>query len=161
MNSVLGHIETARKEGATILCGGARLTGGAYDKGYFIAPTILGNVTPEMTYFREEVFGPVISVTTFDSVDEAVALANYTEYGLGNGMWTKDLDKAHQVSKRLKSGTVWVNTFLDGAPQMPFGGYKRSGLGRENGQEGLTEFMQVKSTFFRLGKRSKALPHTA
>ncbi|WP_264214716.1 aldehyde dehydrogenase family protein [Leisingera thetidis] len=161
MNSVLDHIETAKKEGATILCGGGRLTGGDYDKGYFIAPTILGNVTPKMTYFREEVFGPVISITTFETVDEAVALANDTEYGLGNGMWTKDIDKAHQVSKRLKSGTVWVNTFLDGAPQMPFGGYKRSGLGRENGKEGLTEFMQVKSTFFRLGKRSKSLPHTA
>ena len=81
--------------------------------------------------------------------------------GLGNGLWTKDLDKAHQVSKRLRSGTVWVNTYLDGAPQMPFGGYKRSGLGRENGREGLIEFMQVKSTFFRLGKRAKALPHAA
>ena len=160
MNSVLTHIETARNEGAEIICGGKRLTGEKYDKGYFIAPTILGNVTPDMTYFREEVFGPVISVTTFETVDEAVALANLTEYGLGNGMWTKDIDKAHQVSKRLKSGTVWVNTYLDGAPQMPFGGYKRSGLGRENGREGLIEFMQVKSTFFRLGKRPKALPHT-
>ena len=161
MNAVLAHVETARKEGAEVVCGGERLTGGLYDKGWFIAPTILGNVTPEMTYFREEVFGPVISVTTFETVDEAVALANATDYGLGNGMWTKDIDKAHQVSKRLKSGTVWVNTYLDGAPQMPFGGYRRSGLGRENGREGLTEFMQVKSTFFRLGKRSKALPHAA
>jgi acyl-CoA reductase-like NAD-dependent aldehyde dehydrogenase len=160
MDSVLAHIETAKKEGASVICGGKRLSGGDYDKGYFIAPTILGNVAPGMTYFREEVFGPVISITTFKTVDEAVALANDTEYGLGNGMWTKDIDKAHQVSKRLKSGTVWVNTFLDGAPQMPFGGYKRSGLGRENGQEGLIEFMQVKSTFFRLGRRSKALPHT-
>lgn len=161
MISVLNHIETARKEGATVLCGGERLTGGEFDKGYFVAPTILTNVTPDMTYFREEVFGPVISVTPFDNVDEAINLANDTEYGLGNGMWTKDLDKAHQVSRRLKSGTIWVNTFLDGAPQLPFGGYKRSGLGRENGQEGLTEFMQVKSTFIRFGKRSKALPHTA
>lgn len=161
MNSVLDHIETARKEGAAVLCGGTRLKGGDYDNGFFIAPTILGNVTPDMTYFREEVFGPVISITTFDSVNDAVSLANDTEYGLGNGIWTKDLDKAHQVSKQLKSGTVWVNTFLDGAPQMPFGGYKRSGMGRENGQEGLTEFMQVKSTFFRLGKRAKTLPHIA
>ena len=161
MNSVLAHIETARNEGAEVVCGGARLSGGDYDRGFFIAPTILANVTPKMTCFREEIFGPVISVTPFETVDEAVALANDTVYGLGNGMWTKDVDKAHQVSKRLKSGTVWVNTFLDGAPQMPFGGYRRSGLGRENGQEGLIEFMLVKSTFFRLGKRTKALPHTA
>jgi betaine-aldehyde dehydrogenase len=161
MKAVLAHVETARREGADVVAGGMRLTGGIYDKGFFIAPTILGKVTPEMSYFREEVFGPVISVTAFETVDEAVALANATEYGLGNGLWTKDLDKAHQVSKRLRSGTVWVNTYLDGAPQMPFGGYKRSGLGRENGREGLIEFMQVKSTFFRLGKRAKALPHAA
>lgn len=161
MTSVLDHIAKAREEGAEVLCGGARMTGEGYDNGYFIAPTVLGGVTPSMTYFREEVFGPVVSITTFRTVDEAVQLANRTVYGLGNGMWTKDLDKAHQVSKRLKSGTVWVNTYLDGAPQMPFGGYKQSGLGRENGKEGLTEFMQVKATFFRLGKRTKALPHTA
>ncbi len=160
MNSVLKHIDIAKNEGAEVLCGGSRLTGGDYDNGYFIAPTILGNVTPTMTYFREEVFGPVASITTFKTVDEAVELANDTVYGLGNGIWTKDVDKVHQVSKRLKSGTIWVNTFLDGAPQMPFGGYKQSGLGRENGQEGLTEFMTVKSTFIRLGKRNKALPHT-
>ena len=159
MNSVLDHIELARKEGASFLCGSERLTGGDNDEGYFIAPTILGDFTPGMTFFREEIFGPIVSVTTFDAADEAVTLADDTEFGLGNGLWTKDLDKAHQVSKRLKSGTVWVNTFLDGAPQLPFGGYKRSGLGRDNGQEGLTEFMQVKSTFFMLGKRSKALPH--
>lgn len=161
MNSVLKHISTATEEGAVVRCGGQRLTGTIYDSGFFIAPTILENVSPEMTYFREEVFGPIVSITSFQSVDEAVVLANQTEYGLGNGLWTKDVDKALQVSKRLKSGTVWVNTYLDGAPQMPFGGYKQSGLGRENGKEGLTEFMQVKSTFIRLGKRTKALAHTA
>ncbi len=161
MNSVLGHIETARREGARVVTGGVRLTDGELSKGYFVAPTILDGVTPDMAYFREEVFGPIVSVTTFRTADEAVALANDTVYGLGNGIWTKDLDKALQVSKRLKSGTVWVNTYLDGAPQMPFGGYKSSGLGRENGLEGLTEYMEVKSTFIRLGKRQKALAHTA
>lgn len=161
MDSVLGHIELARTEGAKIAAGGGRKSDGDFGKGFFIQPTILADVTPSMTYFREEVFGPVASITPFDTVDEAVAHANDTTYGLGNGLWTKDLDKALQVSKRLKSGTVWVNTYLDGAPQMPFGGYKRSGLGRENGIEGLTEFMVVKSTFIRLGKRSKALGHTA
>jgi acyl-CoA reductase-like NAD-dependent aldehyde dehydrogenase len=161
MNGVLGHIDIARREGATVALGGGRHAEGDFGKGFFVQPTILSDVTPAMTYFREEVFGPVASITPFDTVDEAVSLANDTSYGLGNGVWTKDVDKALQVSKRLKSGTVWVNTFLDGAPQMPFGGYKRSGLGRENGIEGLTEFMAVKSTFIRLGKRIKALPHTA
>lgn len=160
MHSVLGHIETARREGAKVAVGGGRKADGAFGNGFFVQPTILANVTPSMTYFREEVFGPVASVTAFDTVDEAVTLANDTTYGLGNGLWTKDVDKALQVSKRLKSGTVWVNTYLDGAPQMPFGGYKASGLGRENGIEGLTEFMDVKSTFIRLGKRTKALAHT-
>lgn len=161
MTSVLGHIDLARAEGAKIATGGARKDDGDFAAGYFVQPTILADVAPSMTYFREEVFGPVASVTPFDTVDEAVTLANDTIYGLGNGLWTKDIDKALQVSKRLKSGTVWVNTYLDGAPQMPFGGYKRSGLGRENGKEGLTEFMDVKSTFIRLGKRTKALAHTA
>lgn len=161
MNSVLGHIELARREGAQVACGGGRASEGDLARGYFVQPTILAGVTPAMTYFREEVFGPVASVTPFDSVEEAVALANETTYGLGNGLWTKDIDKALQVSKRLKSGTVWVNTYLDGAPQMPFGGYRRSGLGRENGLEGLAEFMDIKSTFIRLGKRTKALGHTA
>lgn len=161
MHSVLGHIELARREGAKVAVGGGRKSDGAFEKGFFIHPTVLCDVAPSMTYFKEEVFGPVASVTAFDTVEDAVALANDTTYGLGNGLWTKELDKALQVSKQLKSGTVWVNTYLDGAPQMPFGGYKRSGLGRENGIEGLTEFMDVKSTFIRLGKRTKALAHTA
>jgi betaine-aldehyde dehydrogenase len=161
MHSVLGHIELARREGAKVAVGGGRKSDGDFGKGFFVQPTILADVAPSMTYFREEVFGPVASITPFDTVDEAVRLANDTTYGLGNGLWTKDVDKALQVSKRLKSGTVWVNTYLDGAPQMPFGGYKSSGLGRENGMEGLTEFMDVKSTFIRLGKRAKALGHTA
>jgi acyl-CoA reductase-like NAD-dependent aldehyde dehydrogenase len=152
MHSVLGHIELARREGAKVAVGGGRKSDGAFEKGFFIHPTVLCDVAPSMTYFKEEVF---------DTVEDAVALANDTTYGLGNGLWTKELDKALQVSKQLKSGTVWVNTYLDGAPQMPFGGYKRSGLGRENGIEGLTEFMDVKSTFIRLGKRTKALAHTA
>jgi acyl-CoA reductase-like NAD-dependent aldehyde dehydrogenase len=161
MAGVLGHIETAKAEGARVATGGARLTEGGLDRGFFVAPTILSGVTPDMTAFREEIFGPVVTVSTFRTVDEAVTLANDTTYGLGNGLWTKDVDKALQVSKRLRSGTVWVNTYLDGAPQLPFGGMKRSGLGRENGLEGLTEYMDVKSTFLRLGPRTPALPHTA
>jgi acyl-CoA reductase-like NAD-dependent aldehyde dehydrogenase len=160
MESVLGHIATARTQGARVAAGGERLTDGPLGRGYFVAPTILAGVTPDMTAFREEIFGPVVTVSTFRTVDEAVALANDTTYGLGNGLWTRDLDRALQVSRRLKSGTVWVNTYLDGAPQLPFGGYRRSGLGRENGIEGLTEYMDVKSTFLRFGPRTPVLPHT-
>ena len=116
-------------------------------------------VTPAMTVFREEIFGPVITVTPFEGIEQAVALANDTGYGLANGLWTKDVDKALQLSKSLKSGTVYVNTYLETAPQMPFGGFKQSGLGRENGLDGLLEYTEVKSTFVKLGTRPPALPH--
>jgi acyl-CoA reductase-like NAD-dependent aldehyde dehydrogenase len=159
MNKVLGHVETGKREGAKLACGGQRLVKDGLERGYFVAPTVFAGVRPDMTLFRDEIFGPVLSVTSFRTVEEAVALANDTRYGLGNGLWTKDIDKALLVSKRLHSGTVYVNTYLETAVQLPFGGVGQSGLGRENGMEGLLEFMDVKSTFVKLGKRSDALPH--
>jgi len=160
MEKVLGYIRTGVEQGAKLEIGGERLTDNGLGKGYFVAPTIFSGVTPEMTIFREEIFGPVLAVTTFKTAEEAIRLANDTNYGLGNGVWTKDIDKAIQVSRELKSGTVYVNTFLETAVQMPFGGFKESGLGRENGMDGLLEFTEVKSTFIKLGKRGYALPHT-
>lgn len=159
MNKVLGYIETGKREGARLACGGHRITAHGLEQGCFVAPTIFAQVRPEMTLFREEIFGPVLSVTSFRTMDEAIALANDTRYGLGNGLWTKDVDKALLVSKKLRSGTVYVNTYLETAVQLPFGGVGQSGLGRENGMEGLLEFMDVKSTFVKLGKRPDALPH--
>ncbi|MCB6184680.1 aldehyde dehydrogenase family protein [Leeia sp. TBRC 13508] len=160
MAKVLEYIEIGKNEGATLVCGGKQLTMGEFAKGYFIEPTIFTNVSPEMRVFREEIFGPVLTVTKFKTVDEAIALANDTEYGLGNGLWTKDIDKAITVSQALRSGTVFVNTFLETAPQLPFGGFKNSGIGRENGIHGILEFMEVKSTFIKIGARTPALPHT-
>lgn len=160
MEKVLGYIETGVDEGAKLEVGGGRLTDNGLGKGFYVAPTIFSGVTPEMTLFRDEIFGPVLAVTTFKTVEEAIALANDTRYGLGNGVWTKDIDKAIQVSRELKSGTVYVNTFLETSVQMPFGGFKESGVGRENGMDGLLEFTEVKSTFIKLGKRALALPHT-
>ncbi len=159
MNKVLGYIETGKREGARLAFGGQRITANGLEKGCFVAPTIFARVRPEMTLFRDEIFGPVLSVTSFRTTEEAVALANDTKYGLGNGLWTKDVDKALMVSKKLRSGTVYVNTYLETAVQLPFGGVGQSGLGRENGLEGLLEFMDVKSTFVKLGKRPDALPH--
>lgn len=161
MRSVLEYIDIGKKEGATLFHGGRQLREGVLANGYFVEPTIFTDVTPGMRVFREEIFGPVITATTFSGTDEAIALANDTNYGLGNGIWTKDIDKAIYVSQRLRSGTVYVNTYLETSPQMPFGGFKESGVGRENGMDGLLEFTEVKSTFIRLGKRSPALPHTA
>lgn len=160
MESVLNYIEIGKNEGARLVCGGHRLTDGELGNGYFVGPTIFTNVEPQHRIFREEIFGPVLTVTTFKTVEQAIALANDTEYGLGNGLWTKDVDKALKVSQKLQSGTVFVNTYLEGAVQMPFGGYKQSGYGRENGVEALNEFLEVKSTFIKMGPRTPVLPNT-
>ncbi|MCT4371609.1 aldehyde dehydrogenase family protein [Yangia mangrovi] len=160
LQKVLDYIEIGKQEGATLACGGNRITEGGLDKGFFVEPTIFTNVTPDMRIFREEIFGPVLTVTTFKTENEAVALANDTNYGLGNGLWTKDVDKAILITRRLKSGTVFVNTFLETSVQMPFGGFKQSGVGRENGIDGLLEYTEVKSAFIKLGKRQPVLPHT-
>ncbi|RWF44650.1 MAG: aldehyde dehydrogenase family protein [Mesorhizobium sp.] len=160
MEQVLSYIQSGIDEGATLLLGGNRVTENGLGKGFYVAPTIFSDVTPDMTIFREEIFGPVLAVTRFTSVDQAIALANDTNYGLGNGVWTKDIDKAIRVSRELRSGTVYVNTFLETAVQLPFGGFKESGIGRENGLDGLLEFTEVKSTFIKLGQRQHALPHT-
>lgn len=159
LEGLMQHVKIAQDDGATLVAGGKRLDG-EFGNGFYMTPTILADVRPEMRLFREEVFGPVLSVTTFNTTDEAVSLANDTEYGLANGVWTKDIDKALTVSRRLRSGTVFVNTYLEGAPQMPLGGFKQSGLGRENGLEGLYEYTEVKSTVIKTGARVPALGHT-
>ncbi|QXI30922.1 aldehyde dehydrogenase family protein [Pseudomonas vanderleydeniana] len=160
LESVLNYIEIAKQEGAKLVYGGERITANGLDKGFFVGPTIFTEVKPEHRIFREEIFGPVLSVTTFQTTEQAIALANDTEYGLGNGLWTKDVDKAIQVSRKLQSGTVFVNTFLETLPQLPFGGFKQSGYGRENGVDSLNEYLEVKSTFIKLGQRAPVLPNT-
>jgi acyl-CoA reductase-like NAD-dependent aldehyde dehydrogenase len=160
LDKVMGHIRKAKDEGAAIAVGGNRPKSAHLANGFFVEPTIITGVTPGMSAFREEIFGPVITVTKFRDVEEAVTLVNDTTYGLANGLWTKDVDKALQISKRLRSGMVYVNTYLETAPQLPFGGFKQSGLGRENGREGLLAYMEVKSTFLKFGERAASLPHT-
>lgn len=160
MNKVLEYIQTGIDAGAELRCGGKRVTENGLGNGFFVAPTIFSGVTPEMKIFQEEIFGPVLTVTTFHDQVEAIKLANDTVYGLGNGVWTKDIDKAILVSEKLRSGTVYVNTYFETTPQVPFGGYKASGIGRENGRSGLLEFTETKSTFISLGERVKALPNT-
>ena len=150
MDRVLGYIDAGRKEGARLLTGGSRLSGGAYDTGLFFPPTVFFDVMPEMTIWREEIFSPVASVMLFDGVEEAVSIANDTAYGLANGVWTRSFDKALAVTRRLRSGMVYINCYLETIPQLPFGGMKESGIGRENGIEGLLEFMEVKAAFAKL-----------
>jgi acyl-CoA reductase-like NAD-dependent aldehyde dehydrogenase len=107
-----------------------------------------------MRIFQEEIFGPVLSVARFHSRDEAIELANNTAYGLANMLWTRDLDTAITMARALRSGTVWVNSMIEGSPQLPFGGYKASGFGREMGNAGLEEFTQIKTIQIHLGKRT-------
>lgn len=155
---VLGLIESAKQEGATLVMGGMRLTHGEFAAGSFVAPTIFDAVTPNMTIFREEIFGPVLSVVRFSDEEEALALANDTVYGLSNAVWTKNIDVAMRMVHGMRAGTVWVNTSTDIGPQMPYGGVKGSGYGREMGRAGLEEFTELKTCLIHTGKRTPFPP---
>ena len=146
LERVLGYVETARQEGATLLAGGARADIGT-GKGYFMQPTVFGDVTPAMTIAKEEIFGPVLAAIEFADVEDAIAKANGTIYGLAAGIWTKDVKKAHYVASKLKAGTVWVNAYNVYDTAMSFGGYKQSGFGREMGMHALDYYTQLKSVW--------------
>ncbi|MEW5758999.1 MAG: aldehyde dehydrogenase family protein [Candidatus Omnitrophota bacterium] len=151
---VLDYIEIGKKE-ARLLCGGNIPKD--FNKGYFLAPTIFDNVKNNMRIAREEIFGPVLSIIKFSSEDEAIEIANDTIYGLAAMIWTKDLLRANIVSKKLRSGTVWVNTYGMFFNQTPFGGYKQSGIGRELGRDGLLEYTQTKHINIDLTSGGKSL----
>ena len=130
-----------------MVTGARKSTDEELQAGLYVEPTLLADVRNDMRIAREEVFGPVLSLIPFDTVEEAISIANDTEFGLAAGVWTTDLGRAHQVARRLQAGTVWINTYRALSPSMPFGGYKASGLGRENGIEAMKEFTQVKSVW--------------
>jgi acyl-CoA reductase-like NAD-dependent aldehyde dehydrogenase len=147
----LRYIETAKKEGATLVAGGARADIGT-GKGYFLQPTVFDGVTPSMTIAREEIFGPVLAAIEFADVDEAIARANDSTYGLAAAVWTKDIKKAHHVARKLQAGTVWINTYNIYDTAAPFGGYKQSGFGREMSMHALEHYTQVKSVWVDLNQ---------
>ena len=152
MQRVLGFLEGGIKDGATAVTGGGRSNEPELARGYFIEPTLLDRVPRGSVLEQEEIFGPVLTVTTFDSVDEAIAIANGTPYGLVAGVWTKDLGKALAVATAVKSGQVRVNAYsVEGSIGLPFGGYKRSGFGREQGVEALANYTQVKNVMINFG----------
>jgi aldehyde dehydrogenase (NAD+) len=142
---VLGYIDSGRSEGAKLVCGGERVG----DKGYFIQPTVFADVQDDMKIAKEEIFGPVMSIIPFKSVDEVVSRANRTEYGLAAAVWTRDIKKAHSIADNIRAGTVWVNCYNVLDPRSPFGGFKQSGIGRELGEYGLQQYTEVKSVIIK------------
>ncbi|ETE71602.1 Aldehyde dehydrogenase, mitochondrial [Ophiophagus hannah] len=138
---ILGYIDSGKKEGAKLLCGGSP----AADKGYFIQPTIFGDVQDNMKIAKEEIFGPVMQIFKFKTIEEVIQRANETKYGLAAAVFTKDIDKANYISQGLRAGTVWINCYNVFGAQAPFGGFKESGQGREGGEYGLNPYMEVKT----------------
>lgn len=151
MNKVMDYVARGKAAGATLLTGGERLSGGLYDRGAFMRPTIFADVRDDMPIAQDEIFGPVMSVFDFDDEDEVVARANATEFGLAAGLMTRDLSRAHRVAAALQAGTVWVNTYNLTPIEMPFGGVKQSGLGRENGHAAVEFYTRSKSVYIGLG----------
>jgi aldehyde dehydrogenase (NAD+) len=143
---IMGYIESGKREGATLACGGERVG----DRGYFIQPTVFADVRDEMRVAREEIFGPVMSIIPFNDMDEVIARANHTTYGLAAGVWTRDIKKAHAVANSMRAGTVWVNCYHVLDTRAPFGGYKQSGMGRELGEYGLQQYTEVKTVTLKL-----------
>ncbi|MCK1820091.1 aldehyde dehydrogenase [Streptomyces sp. XM83C] len=148
LDRVLGHIRTGADAGARLRTGGTPTR--TETGGYYLEPTVFDQVAPDSRLAREEIFGPVLSVLAFDDVDEAVALANATEYGLAAGLWTSDLSTAHKVSRALKAGTVWVNCYEEGDLTVPFGGMKQSGNGRDKSAHALEKYTELKTTWIQL-----------
>jgi betaine-aldehyde dehydrogenase len=149
---VLDYIETGKSEGATLHCGGGvpRLQG--LENGFFVEPTIFTDVRDDMRIAREEIFGPVMSVLSFESEDEAIERANDTEFGLAAGVFTADIARAHRVIGEIKAGTCWINAYNLTPVELPFGGFRQSGIGRENALEALSHYSQVKSVYVETGK---------
>jgi aldehyde dehydrogenase (NAD+) len=146
-DKVLDYIRIAKAEGAVCRLGGAPAQRPECGSGWFVEPTIFTGVKPEMRIAQEEVFGSVLSSIPFDTEDDALRIANGTVYGLAAGVWTKSIRRALSMSERLEAGTIWVNTYRAVSYMSPFGGYKRSGIGRESGIDAIGEYLQTKSVW--------------
>ena len=150
-NKVLNYIDVAKKEGAKLVMGGGPATRPECGEGWFVEPTVFTDVSNQMRIAQEEVFGPVLSVIKFKDEEEAAHIANDVRFGLGSGVWTNDIARAIRMSERIQAGTVWVNTYRAVSYMSPFGGYKDSGLGRENGLAAIHAYLQVKSIWINTG----------
>ncbi|MFM0135778.1 betaine-aldehyde dehydrogenase [Caballeronia grimmiae] len=151
LRKVLTYIESGKREGARLVAGGARLADGAFARGHFVEPTVFADCRDEMRIVKEEIFGPVMCILAFDDEDEAIARANDSVYGLAAGVVTESLSRAHRVIHRLDAGICWINTWGESPAEMPVGGYKQSGIGRENGIVALNAYTRIKSVQVELG----------
>jgi acyl-CoA reductase-like NAD-dependent aldehyde dehydrogenase len=151
LQKIQGYVSGAAKSGATIAHGGSQIDFGF---GQYMAPTILADVKPDMAVAKEEVFGPVLSVLTFDTVEDAIRIANSIDYGLSAGVWSRDFDTCMTIGRRVRAGTIWMNTFMDGAAELPFGGYRHSGLGRELGRHAVEDYTETKTLNMHIGRRT-------
>jgi acyl-CoA reductase-like NAD-dependent aldehyde dehydrogenase len=150
-NTVSGYVQSGIDEGAKLLCGGPGKPAGL-EKGYYLAPTVFDEVTPGMKIYREEIFGPVVTITTFENFNEAAEMANDSHYGLAASIWTTNLRDGHVMAQKVKAGTVWLNVHNFVFSTAPYGGYKMSGLGRELGRQGLEAFLETKNVMVWLGE---------
>ena len=149
LERVSGYLALGQKEGARALSGGARIADGDLAQGFFVPPTVFADVKDEMRIARVEIFGPVLSAIPFDDIDEVIARGNRTDFGLGSGVWTRDVSKAHRIAKGLRAGSVWVNCYQAMDPAVPFGGYKMSGYGRESGPDHVEEYLNTKAVWIK------------
>ncbi len=154
---VSNFVEKAKSEGANLLCGGKVPDEPALKKGFFFAPTVIAEVTPKMSIFQEEVFGPVVCLNKFSTLEEAIALANATDFALASCIWTKDEVKARELAAKINAGTIWINTYGMFFNELPYGGFKRSGFGKELGQEGFLEYTRLKNVVLDKTKEAKPL----
>lgn len=152
LQTVSSYVEIGLKEGASLVAGGKQLTEGAFGSGNFYTPTVFADVNNQMRIAQEEIFGPVVSIIPFESVDEVIEQANDSIYGLGAGIWTRDVGRAHGVAKVIKSGMIWINSYGAVDPAAPFGGYKMSGYGREMGEYAMELYTEVKSVWVKLDR---------
>jgi len=148
---VLHYMQVGQQEGARLVCGGGAAKVESFPDGYFVQPTVFADVKDGMRIAREEIFGPVLSVLDFDDEDDVIARANDTQFGLAAGVFTKDIQRAHRVIDQLQAGTCWINTYNLTPIEMPFGGYKKSGIGRENGHAAIEYYSQIKSVYVEMG----------
>jgi aldehyde dehydrogenase (NAD+) len=149
LERVTSYLNIGKQEGARALAGGDRLTQGSFANGYFVPPTVFADVRDDMRIAQDEIFGPVLSAIPFEDTDEVIRRGNATPFGLGSGVWTRDVSKAHRLAKAIRAGSVWVNCYQAMDPAVPFGGYKMSGYGRESGLQHLDEYLNVKAVWIK------------